>query len=56
MTVRGTTAEWHCTHCATTNRKLVPSDTVEVRDRCVHCKTKHVIAPATRSSWKASAA
>ena len=56
MTVRGTTAEWYCTQCATTNRKLVPSDTVEVRDRCVHCKKKHIISPAQRTSWKAAPA
>lgn len=56
MTVPGTTAEWYCTRCATTNRKLVPSDALQARDRCVHCKTKHVIAPTKHTSWKASPA
>lgn len=54
MTMPGTTAEWSCTNCATTNRKLVPSGADQVRDRCVHCKKQHVVARGTPPTWKAS--
>ena len=54
MTVLATTAEWHCTRCSTMNRKLVPSDAVEVRDRCVHCKTKHRVTRDRPLVWEAS--
>ena len=44
MPVAATTAEWNCTRCGTTNRKLVPlSD-----DRCTHCGARHIIEPDTR--------
>ena len=31
MSVPAVTAEWNCTRCGTTNRKLVPADTTERR-------------------------
>ncbi len=54
MTTRGITAEWNCTSCATTNRKLVSSDTAEFQDRCVHCKTRHLVTVGDRPTrWEA---
>ncbi len=51
------TAEWLCTRCAVTNRKLVEPGTREVRDRCVHCGLKHVVRPDDRPvRWRAEAA
>ena len=48
MTVPAVTAEWVCTRCGTTNRKLVPADTKEAEDRCQHCRAKHEIEPGPR--------
>jgi DNA-directed RNA polymerase subunit RPC12/RpoP len=48
MTVAAMTAEWNCTRCGTTNRKLVPSDTTRATDRCNHCLAVHVIEPGVR--------
>jgi hypothetical protein len=48
MTVPGVTAEWNCTRCGTTNRKLVPLGVARARDRCTHCKSKHTIAANER--------
>ncbi len=48
MTVAALTAEWNCTRCGTTNRKLVPADTARARDRCSHCRTWHVVEPGDR--------
>ncbi len=57
MTVRGMTAEWTCTRCATTNRKLVPQGTRTVKDRCVHCRATHEVAAADRPTrWNAQLA
>jgi DNA-directed RNA polymerase subunit RPC12/RpoP len=54
MTVPATTAEWLCTRCGSTNRKLVPRTTTRVVDRCVHCGTRHVIQPGERPvRWEA---
>jgi len=51
------TAEWNCTRCAVTNRKLVPPGTREARDRCAHCRLAHVIRPDERPvRWRAEAA
>jgi transcription elongation factor Elf1 len=52
------TAEWNCTRCGTTNRKLVPVDAVRVVDRCGHCGAKHVLEPGERPRvrWMAVAA
>ena len=54
MSIMGTTAEWNCTTCATTNRKLVPHESSSVDDRCVHCKTRHVVTASDRPiRWEA---
>ena len=48
MPVAALTAEWNCTRCGTTNRKLVPLADQRTTDRCAHCRTRHVIEPDTR--------
>jgi hypothetical protein len=46
--VPAVTAEWNCTRCGTTNRKLVPATATSARDRCGHCRAWHVIEPGAR--------
>ncbi|HET9465524.1 MAG TPA: hypothetical protein VFO71_08340 [Gemmatimonadales bacterium] len=54
MTTAATTAEWICTRCGATNRKLVAVRTSETKDRCVTCHTRHVVEPDIRPvRWKA---
>ena len=54
MAVPARTAEWLCTRCGTTNRKLVPADTTRAADRCVHCGARHVVEPDPRPvRWRA---
>ncbi len=54
MTVTAVTAEWICTRCGATNRKLVPAGTRSTRDRCVTCHAKHIVEPARRPvRWSA---
>jgi DNA-directed RNA polymerase subunit RPC12/RpoP len=54
MTVTAVTAEWNCTRCGTTNRKLVPARTTQAKDRCAHCGARHLIEPDTRPvRWRA---
>jgi hypothetical protein len=54
MSIPATTAEWICTQCGATNRKLVAARTTETNDRCVTCHAKHVVEPDTRPvRWKA---
>lgn len=48
MTVPATTAEWICTRCGTTNRKLVAATTSTAKDRCSHCRIAHIIEPGER--------
>jgi hypothetical protein len=48
MTVPALTAEWNCTRCGTTNRKLVPLTEERATDRCAHCRTWHTIELDTR--------
>jgi len=51
------TAEWQCTRCNATNRKLADSTEREIRDRCVTCHQKHLVTPGTRPvRWTARAA
>lgn len=51
------TAEWNCTRCGVTNRKLVPPATSEIRDKCVHCGRRHIVRPDARPvRWNAEAA
>ena len=54
MTVPARTAEWNCTRCGTTNRKLVPADTTRTSDRCAHCHARHVVEVDNRPvRWNA---
>ena len=41
MPVAALTAEWICTRCGTTNRRLVPEDARTTADRCVNCHARH---------------
>ena len=51
------TAEWQCTQCGSTNRKLVPSGTSTTTDRCVSCRAKHEVTPDDRPvRWNARVA
>ena len=51
------TAEWNCTRCGVTNRKLVAVGDSEVNDRCVHCGLRHRVRPGETSvRWSAQAA
>lgn len=51
------TAEWQCTRCGTTNRRLVTPGETEARDRCVHCRLRHVVQRGeTPVRWRAEAA
>ncbi len=51
------TAEWICTSCGVTNRKLVDDKDQAARDRCVTCHKWHVIEPDSRPvRWKAKPA
>lgn len=42
------TAEWLCTVCGATNRKLVADHETRAEDRCVHCRKRHVVEPDER--------
>jgi hypothetical protein len=54
MAVPATTAEWICTRCGATNRKLVPLRSTQTADRCVTCHTGHVVELDQRPvRWKA---
>ena len=54
MTVAAHTAEWICTRCGSTNRKLVPMTVKEVVDRCNSCKTRHLVVAGQRPvRWEA---
>ena len=47
------TAEWICTRCGVTNRKLVPHGVTRADDACVTCHAKHEIEANTRPvRWK----
>jgi DNA-directed RNA polymerase subunit RPC12/RpoP len=48
MPVAALTAEWSCTRCGTTNRKLVPLTDERTTDRCMHCRTQHIVEPDVR--------
>ncbi len=51
------TAEWNCTRCGVTNRKLVAPTARETLDRCVHCGLKHRVTIDERPPrWRAAAA
>jgi hypothetical protein len=49
-----TTAEWICTRCGSTNRKLVPDGATGAVDECVTCHARHELAPEARPvRWRA---
>ena len=51
------TAEWNCTRCGVTNRRLVAAGDRETMDRCVHCGLKHRVHRDERPvRWHAEAA
>lgn len=51
------TAEWRCTRCGATNRRIVPDEVDRTTDRCVTCHTRHTIERDARPAfWKATAA
>jgi hypothetical protein len=48
------TAEWICTRCGVTNRKLLPRGVTQTRDACVSCHAKHEIEVELRPvRWRA---
>jgi hypothetical protein len=48
------TAEWICTRCGATNRKLVAVGTRQIVDRCVTCHAEHLVEPNERPvRWNA---
>jgi hypothetical protein len=48
------TAEWICTACGTTNRRLVADGETRAEDRCVSCHTGHLIEQDSRPvRWRA---
>jgi hypothetical protein len=48
------TAEWICTRCGATNRKLVLMGSTEIADRCVTCHAAHLVQPDARPvRWNA---
>lgn len=54
MPVPAITAEWICTRCGTTNRRLVPAGTTETTDRCIICHARHEVDAAVRPArWEA---
>jgi acetyl-CoA carboxylase beta subunit len=56
MTTTALTAEWLCTKCGASNRKLVMSEITDTVDRCYHCKAAHEIRAAERKVyWTAKA-
>jgi hypothetical protein len=54
VAVPAITAEWICTRCGATNRKLVPIRLTRTADRCVTCHSAHVVEADQRPvRWKA---
>ena len=54
MAVPAITAEWICTRCGATNRKLVPIRETKTADRCVTCHAGHVVEADERPvRWNA---
>jgi len=49
-----TTAEWICTRCGSTNRRLVPDGETRAVDECVTCHARHELeADARPVRWRA---
>jgi hypothetical protein len=50
-----TTAEWICTRCGSTNRRLVPNGATRALDSCLSCHRRHEIEADTRPvRWRAT--
>jgi DNA-directed RNA polymerase subunit RPC12/RpoP len=50
------TAEWICTRCGSTNRRLVPAGAMRAEDECLRCHTIHEIEADKRPvRWLARA-
>jgi hypothetical protein len=50
------TAEWICTRCGSTNRRLVPPGVTRTTDTCLRCHTRHAIEQDVRPvRWRAQA-
>jgi len=50
------TAEWICTRCGSTNRRLVPAGVTRAEDVCLRCHTLHEIQADDRPvRWVARA-
>jgi hypothetical protein len=48
------TAEWICTRCGSTNRRLVPAGAARAEDECIQCHTHHAIERDARPvRWQA---
>ena len=48
------TAEWICTRCGSTNRRLVADGATRADDACVTCHAHHVLeADARPVRWRA---
>jgi transcription elongation factor Elf1 len=48
------TAEWICTRCGSTNRKLVDDQVTSATDKCVSCHARHDIEADSRPvRWRA---
>jgi len=48
------TAEWICTRCGSTNRKLVSDSATRALDQCLTCRTRHELqADARPVRWRA---
>lgn len=49
-----TTAEWICTRCGSTNRRLVDAAAARATDTCYSCHAKHEITVEARPvRWQA---
>jgi hypothetical protein len=49
-----TTAEWICTRCGSTNRRLVRDGATRGVDECLSCHTRHEITASVRPvRWEA---
>jgi hypothetical protein len=53
IATRSQTAEWICTRCGSTNRRLVAPGATRAEDACVHCHMRHEIEADSRPvRWK----
>ena len=49
------TAEWLCTVCGSTNRRLVSDSANKAKDRCLTCHTFHIIEADDRPvRWRST--